>query len=197
MMIQKTAVVSEDFTFPQVTSHTSLSSLHLSGGSASSFWYAPSHPSIQPNMPKECHLLDVEREAHRRRSSSFVEGGTRVFPSPRELELPCSECAHSDTASVAEFDMEEERMDMLWEDFQNYDELTQTGLERKEAEFSEGGFLGPPVYYDMRAEGHKLPGFCCVEALKMSKSSRPGVVVMLKVLKKLFLLHNSQCPKRP
>ncbi|XWS24833.1 hypothetical protein CRYUN_Cryun27aG0018900 [Craigia yunnanensis] len=71
---------------------------------------------------------------------------------------------------------EEEKMDLLWDDFN--EELPRSRSSRSSEDMVELG---------------------CAQALKLSKSSaamfsprRPGMLVFLRVLRKLFLLHNSQ-----
>ncbi|XP_058091166.1 uncharacterized protein LOC131237433 [Magnolia sinica] len=186
-MIGKTAL-SEDFTFPAITDQNSLYHRRFSGP-VSSLWYVPSTFSDQSKPSNECDF-DFDRETHQRRSFSFLEGGTRAIDLPRELEFLY------DGRSETEFDVEEEKMDMLWEDFNINDELRRACLDRKEANCSKGVFLDPSICPESNADRAEMAEFCCVKALKMSKSSRPGLFVMLKVLKKLFLLQNSQCPKR-
>ncbi|KAF5725625.1 hypothetical protein HS088_TW23G00351 [Tripterygium wilfordii] len=74
---------------------------------------------------------------------------------------------------------EEEKMDMLWEDFN--EELLSNRRQSDER------LLDPAEMVEMG----------CFQALKMSQrdsalfSRRPGLVEIIKVLKKLFLLHNN------
>uniref|UniRef100_A0A6N2M8T6 Uncharacterized protein n=1 Tax=Salix viminalis TaxID=40686 RepID=A0A6N2M8T6_SALVM len=72
----------------------------------------------------------------------------------------------------------EEEMDMLWEDFNTEETLTRNhGSSRLDSETTHTG---------------------CVRALKLSKPNgtsiisprKPGMVVFMKVLKRLFLIHN-------
>ncbi|KAJ6383659.1 hypothetical protein OIU78_027030 [Salix suchowensis] len=78
-------------------------------------------------------------------------------------------------------DDREEKMDMLWEDFNTEERLTRSqSVSRLDSETVSMG---------------------CVEALRMSKPStaifsprKPGLVVFMKVMKRFFLLHNSHRP---
>jgi hypothetical protein len=81
-----------------------------------------------------------------------------------------------------EEDDEEEKMDMLWEDFN--EELSKTCSSRSNIKSS---------------SRDNMLGFGCVKALTTSKNNtsatlstrKPGIVVIMKVLKKFFLLQNS------
>ncbi|OWM65737.1 uncharacterized protein LOC116199353 [Punica granatum] len=73
--------------------------------------------------------------------------------------------------------MDEEKMDMLWEDF-NEELLSSSPLKIRRRGKSEKDMSGR---------------FGCVKSLSISKANadRPGVVALLKVLRKLFLIHSS------
>lgn len=74
--------------------------------------------------------------------------------------------------------LSEERMDMLWEDF-NEELLSPLALQRNGS----------------NSEKVKA-GFGCVKAWSISKANteKPGVVVLLKVLRRLFLIHSNHRP---
>ncbi|KAJ7969707.1 Glutamate-1-semialdehyde 2,1-aminomutase 1 [Quillaja saponaria] len=85
-------------------------------------------------------------------------------------------CVENGPKRLAEDD-EEDKMDLLWEDFNEELNSTTGSATSSSREMVEVG---------------------CVQTLTMSKTSgaglskrKPGMVVILKVLKKLFLLHNS------
>ncbi|XP_043705161.1 uncharacterized protein LOC122654971 [Telopea speciosissima] len=100
---------------------------------------------------------------------------------------------------------DEERMDMLWENFN--DELRRISSLDKNRE---GGRLqrkdgGDGEYkLDSDVVGDQKTELYCVKAWKMSKTSstailsprKPSLLTMVKVVKKMLLLHNSHCHKK-
>ncbi|XP_043712962.1 uncharacterized protein LOC122661582 [Telopea speciosissima] len=102
---------------------------------------------------------------------------------------------------MAERDMkleDEERMDMLWENF-NDELLPSLDKNKEERRFQKGGKL------DSGLAGDKAELYC-VKTWKMSKPSnsttamlspkKPSLLTLMKVMKKLFLLHNSHCHQK-
>ncbi|KAM3702855.1 hypothetical protein ACJW31_04G054900 [Castanea mollissima] len=83
----------------------------------------------------------------------------------------------------------EEKMDMLWEDFNEELQRESSIGKKKEAErFSRGGGLD---YESGVGATKEFVEFFCLQALKMSKTcKRTNMVVVLKALKKLFFLRN-------
>ncbi|XAR62660.1 hypothetical protein NMG60_11017506 [Bertholletia excelsa] len=85
-------------------------------------------------------------------------------------------------------DEEEEKMDMLWEDFNFNEQVVRR---------AGGGGLG--FESAMSSPGSGATDLGCVQALRLGPKSgpdfsakKPGVVVLVKVLKKLFWLHSSR-----
>ncbi|XP_010256350.1 PREDICTED: uncharacterized protein LOC104596769 [Nelumbo nucifera] len=89
---------------------------------------------------------------------------------------------------------DEERMDMLWEDFN--DELKRiSSMGKTEAKSRLSKFAGSSES-DSDAQGEMVEMYC-VQAPKMSKTSnailssrRSSLLVLMKVFRKMFLLHN-------
>lgn len=91
----------------------------------------------------------------------------------------------------------EEKMDVLWEDFN--EELSGSSSSSSSSSSSR---LKPGK---RSGSGRDMAEMGCAQALKLSKnpgtanaifsSRKPGFVVFIKVLKKLFLLHHSHRPK--
>ncbi|XP_058087632.1 uncharacterized protein LOC131234713 [Magnolia sinica] len=179
-MMEK-SLISDDFTFPTLADNSSPSLFQFPGFSDSSLWYFPSTTK------------EEEQETHERERSATVEDGEKTDNLQRDIEFP--NVGHlmsviSDDVDVTSIDGDE-KMDMLWEDFN--DELSrQASLGRQEAKKGNG----------WEADSSKITGLGHVKTLKVSKSTsllphgRPSLLVILKVLKKLFLLHNSRCPNR-
>ncbi|KAK6257896.1 hypothetical protein QUC31_001355 [Theobroma cacao] len=107
---------------------------------------------------EDCFPDRPEKKHQERKSFSYVEKGSKVS-----------------SKKVAAED-EEEKMDLLWEDFN--EELPTSRSSRSSGDMVELG---------------------CAQALKLSKNNaamfpprRPGMLVFMRVLRKLFLVHNSQ-----
>eukprot|EP00262_Sarcandra_glabra_P001463 TRINITY_DN1157_c3_g1_i1.p1 TRINITY_DN1157_c3_g1~~TRINITY_DN1157_c3_g1_i1.p1 ORF type:complete len:170 (+),score=32.25 TRINITY_DN1157_c3_g1_i1:152-661(+) len=164
------AAASDDFSFPTIADQDSLCKLRLPG-----LWFVTSTVSEYCDGDAE-KLPEDGGSAIKQRRLPLIEGSVNSNDIQRETEL-----SDNGTNSVIKDNkcLEEERMDMLWEDFNDE-------LERSKAIGSESDTGSP-----------QMAELCCVQALKMSKSSsmlphrRQSLLVVLKVLKKLFLLHNS------
>lgn len=74
--------------------------------------------------------------------------------------------------------MNEEKMDMLWEDFN--EEVIFMKKRNQNSESDSG---------DCSKE---MVQFGCVKVLTISKGNKAGVVALLKVLRKMFLIHSRQ-----
>ena len=89
------------------------------------------------------------------------------------------------TTDGARLESSEEKMDMLWEDF---NEEIHTVDKKKEAKSKR---LSRSRGLDSQSEDLQMVEFCCLQALKMSKTSkRTNMVVVMKALKKFFFLRN-------
>ncbi|XP_050233536.1 uncharacterized protein LOC126682020 [Mercurialis annua] len=116
---------------------------------------------------KDCfplHKLD------QRKSFSWVEKQISKFNDERDDES----------------DAKEEKMDMLWENFND----DNSSLKRS------GSTSRFDYVYDRNDDHDPMTNTGCVQSLRLSKtgtkkSAAPGFVVFIKILKKLFLLHNS------
>lgn len=91
-------------------------------------------------------------------------------------EFKAKSLGKKDTISPDE--EEEEKMDMLWQDLN--DEFS-----RKSGKLAQN--------CDVSSPGNDQVEINCVKALKLSKNNgkKPNILVFIKVLKKVFLLHNS------
>ncbi|GMN60614.1 hypothetical protein TIFTF001_029718 [Ficus carica] len=97
---------------------------------------------------------------NQRRSLSCVDHGRKMAKRPGEKE------------GITD---QEEKMDLLWEDFN--EELN----------------LGSRVDSDKCSGDHQMADFGCVKGLKLSRTrnnNKPSMIIVLKMLKKLFLLEN-------
>ncbi|XP_042497515.1 uncharacterized protein LOC122076253 [Macadamia integrifolia] len=94
---------------------------------------------------------------------------------------------------------DEERMDMLWENFN--DEIRRISSLDKSKEDRRLRRKGGG---DSGVDGDQEAELYCVKAWKMTKTSssaifsprKPSLFSMVKVVKKMLLLHNSHCPKK-
>ncbi|KAK9996855.1 hypothetical protein SO802_021541 [Lithocarpus litseifolius] len=88
-----------------------------------------------------------------------------------------------------DYESPEEKMDMLWEDFNvELQRESSIGKKKEPERFSRGGGLD---YESEVGATKEFVEFFCLQALKMSKTSkRTNMVVVLKALKKLFFLRN-------
>ncbi|XP_068661872.1 uncharacterized protein [Aristolochia californica] len=184
-MIEQSSV-SDDFTFPTVSAtinsppHFHSSVFSSPSSSSTPFWFVSASETRESPGSKQ--------GTHRRRS--FTEGvGARVLVST-------ATSSHDDDGEGSYLD-EEERMDMLWEDLN--DELGH----KKNGQRSTVGASDPPsgsvLGSDLVAN---MDDQYCLRSLKISKSNgvlshrRTSLLVILKIMKKFLLLHNSHNPKR-
>lgn len=178
----KESAVSDDFTFPTITDNNSLYRVHFPSFTTSSLWYV----SPLPEQGK----FGLEQKIHQRRSFSSLEGNRGTDNWTRDLGF----FADFNGKNNVEFFVDEDKMDMLWEDFN--DELREPSSDEKEAERPHG------VFSDSNEDARKMADLGCVQKFKVSKSRsllphrRPSLLVMLKILKKLFLIHSSHCPRK-
>lgn len=133
---------------------------------------------------------------HRRSSSSPEEAAEKI---DNALELASSALG---LEGVDRFLNDEERMDMLWEDFN--EELRRMSCDRKmdaangEASSNSSSMTGSET--DSRRHG--MVDLPCIQAFSASKGGsiihhrRPILLLMLKVLKKLFLIQKTTSSRR-
>ncbi|KAJ0040057.1 hypothetical protein Pint_27556 [Pistacia integerrima] len=86
----------------------------------------------------------------------------------------------------------EEKMDMLWEDFNEEIERVVSNSSMKEEQEEKKEAVKLSSGHGPRSS-ETMVELCCAQALKMSSSGRPSssstsIVVVMKILKKLFLL---------
>ncbi|XXG65520.1 hypothetical protein AAC387_Pa05g3200 [Persea americana] len=179
----KESAVSDDFTFPIITENNSLYHLHYPSFKTPSFW------CVSSPLPEQ-GKLSFEQKTHQRRSFSTLEGDKRTDNLTRDLAF----LANFNGSNDVGFFVDEDKMDMLWEDFN--DELRQPSSDGKEADKPNG------VFSDSNKDVMSMADLGCVHAIKVSKSRslmphrKPSLLVMLKILKKLFLIHSSHCPRK-
>ncbi|XWS23344.1 hypothetical protein CRYUN_Cryun28dG0005000 [Craigia yunnanensis] len=160
-MISQVMSATEDFSFPTTAC----------GIDSPPLWRLS--PAASPDVfsdrkAKECSTEEGEEE------DCFPDG-----PDKRQERKGFSNLEKGSKLSkkvVDEDEDEEEKMDLLWEDFN--EEL--------------------PISRSSRSSGNMVE-LGCGQTLKLSKNNgamfspkRPGMLVFMRVLRKLFLLHNSQ-----
>lgn len=152
---------SEDFSFPKI--NYPLPNFAISP----SLWRVSSlvYPDYRDNGDVAAKEVDVSR-----RSFSFCsQNKEKIFK---------KECC-------------EEQMDMLWVDFNFNEELEKVVLNSSTEEEKKKEVVKLSSRHGRRSS-EKMVELCCAQALKMSNSRRPtgstSIVVVMKVLKKLFLL---------
>lgn len=122
--------------------------------------------SFSPSVSKKGYYVQ-------RKSFSFVERGA----ARRKIEDD-----HGSDDDDDDDDEEEEKMDMLWEDY--FDEEMKRSKVQTISSNNHHHNLGPRVKNKVECK--------CVQALKLSKASKmPGIVVFINLLKKVFLIHDS------
>lgn len=165
-----TTTTTDDFSFP-TTANPPLQFI----GSPPLWRRTASTPSPHKETERKSPKVDDERESWNSKENSLDRKPIKSFS--------CVERGPKAAHGVGS-GKEEEKMDSLWEDFN--EELSRTqGSTYNYCEFSPG----------RRAADH------CVQGLKLSKRGgggavisgkrQPGVVVFMKVLKRVFLLHSS------
>ncbi|KAF9670649.1 hypothetical protein SADUNF_Sadunf13G0090800 [Salix dunnii] len=174
----------EDFTFPIFTDPISCSIDSpplwcLSPDQASPDHY---HEETSKESSTEGEESDQEEESYK---DCFPTEPT-IYLAPRKSlssieELGAAAISNLVRRNSSRNDDKEEKMDMLWEDFNTEERLTRShSSSRLDTETVSMG---------------------CVEALSMSKPNngtaifsprKPGLVVFMRVMKRFFLLHNSQ-----
>ncbi|WOL18776.1 hypothetical protein Cni_G27573 [Canna indica] len=190
----------EDFSFPTIiTDHDpAIFRLPFPTTSAASLWYV--------------HSPEADT-AHLRRS--FSEGGANIATTCRRALRPSSPAALSDCGSALEY---EERMDMLWEDFN--EELFRASLdgdlrggaapaERRSRRRSVGmeamaaAAAERPACTSLAEEKELQRGGSAAVELRLvpvlgvatsgplRQRRKPGLVVMLRMLKKLFVVQKT------
>lgn len=179
------AMVFDEFTFPEFVDKNSLSHFGFLGFHASSLWYA------SPSAVSNCY--DGDSEPFQEAEYAFKQNAhERKSISTDDYEI--SAVFHDVDDSFGSGD---EKMDMLWEDFN--DELGRASLRRT-------SFVGNDIGGFNRTFSHSVLGykFDVISPLKMSKRStssvnhrsrRLSLRVILKVLKKLLLLSRTRCPR--
>ncbi|XP_009616875.1 uncharacterized protein [Nicotiana tomentosiformis] len=112
----------------------------------------------------------ISNYINQRKSFSYIEGAAAM---KRMIE---DEQSHNHKEEV---EQEEEKMDMLWENFNEESNQIMTSCCEKD---TKKGLISPG----------RMVEFKCGQALSLSKASkRQSLVVLIKVLKKVFLLHAS------
>lgn len=176
--------VCEDFTFPTVSDHNSICHFHFPQFSTSPFWF------VSKTLPERAELGP---ELRRRRSFSAAEGNRIRFDGARQMRVNSTLSDHAVGQKILDA---EEKMDMLWEDLN--EELC--GESSQKISSSNSGRAGFSLIPESdRAHTEDLS---CVKALKISKKGslaahgRPTLLVVLKVIKKLLLIHSSGYHKK-
>ncbi|XP_057481939.1 uncharacterized protein LOC130768843 [Actinidia eriantha] len=150
-------MVTDDFSFPTFTER--VTNCIISPPLCHTSWWAFS----------DYHPGDEGREKLVRESSSVIG----------------SERGNIDDGDKSDGEAEEEKMDMLWEDFNEELKRAESGGSESES--------------DETRPKRDTVELCCVQALQISKTSsglslsiskKPGVVVVFKVLKKLLSMNN-------
>lgn len=156
----------EDFSFPAVqTDHDSACNLPFPHFAASPLWFL----SSVSNEKATC-----------RKSFSSVEEATKVADTLGVSSLSDDEDARRQLVS------KEEKMDMLWEDFN--DELYRVSCEWKKKD-------GKGKSSSVRVSDQAF-GMMPKDGRSLLPRKRPSLVVMLKVLKKMFLVQKKRTSKR-
>lgn len=156
-------VSSEDFSFPKIN-------------------YPLPNFAISPSLWRVSSLVYPDsHDAGEAREEVDVSRRTFSFCCQNEDKLSKKECG-------------EEKMDMLWEDFNEEIERVVSNSSMKEEQEEKKGAVKLSSRHGCRSS-EKMVELCCVQALKMSNSGRSSrstsIVVVMKVLKKLFFLKNS------
>ncbi|KAK9270066.1 hypothetical protein L1049_025639 [Liquidambar formosana] len=169
-------MATEDFTFPSITTTPSR--------------FIDSPPLWRVSSPAfSDSCLDqpaaTTRDARRGREEEDVFAPKPVNHYSQRKSFSCVESSLKKGTGDSSED-EEDKMDMLWEDF-NEELLSKRNCSRPDSD------------HTLTSKGEKVE-LGCVKALAVSKTSsramvsarrRPaGMVVFVKVIKKLFLLHN-------
>ncbi|KAL6007721.1 hypothetical protein ACLOJK_033222 [Asimina triloba] len=193
--------VSEDFTFPTLAHDSSPPNLGFPSFTASSsLWRVP------PTLPNFRHVgseldHDVAEETQKQKPLLSVEDGKREGSLPRETDFYSLD--HLDDDSEVSSVYGEEKMDMLWEDFN--DELGRIpSWCANEVGKINGSLKDWVINVESDVDSAQMAEIGHSKALKVSKNAcllhhgRPSLLVILRVVKKFFLLHHSShSPKRP
>jgi hypothetical protein len=167
-------MLTEEFSFPKVTSNTIPHHFTISA----SPWRVSSLVYPDYNLDEDNY---GRGEGFSRKSFSYLESKMK-----REI---------LDAAASPE--TSEEKMDMLWEDFnEELQRESKSSMERKkEAERLSNSTSGGSEFEGGATK--EMQDFCVLQALKMSKTSksRPNMKVVMKILKKLFLLRMRNSPQ--
>ncbi|KAB1228192.1 hypothetical protein CJ030_MR5G008789 [Morella rubra] len=162
-------MLTDEFSFPKVTANTFNHQLLISP----SAWHVSSlvYPACNPDEDRGVG------EGFSRKSFSY-------FESEIKTEVDGTERRES-----------EEKMDMLWEEFNEELQRVSSMDKRKQAEKLSRSIGSESQYEGGATEEIEL---CCLQALKTSKTSkRPNTVVGIKVLKKLCLLRKLRSRRNP
>ncbi|KAG6624953.1 hypothetical protein I3843_16G061200 [Carya illinoinensis] len=164
-------MATEDFSFPIIGDNfpCSIDSpplWHLSPAASANSCHEENNEE-EEEEEEDC-FAPKPRQNTQRRSFSCVEGGGKLKDDEKEDD-----------------DDEEEKMDMLWEDFNHEERMCRiTSCSSRS---------------DASSSRDNMVEFGCVKAMAATPKNpntalstrKPGVLVMMKVLKKLFLLQNS------
>ncbi|XP_010930675.1 uncharacterized protein [Elaeis guineensis] len=133
-------------------------------------------------------IADQKTVHHRRRSFSSAEEAAKIADALEMASPALSE------GGRYQFLNDEERMDMLWEDFN--EELCRLSCDHRRAP------VNGEVSSDLRSGRHGMVDRHCVRSSPASKTGsiihhrRPSLLLMLKVLKKLFVIQKTSSSKR-
>ncbi|KAG1369962.1 putative Glutamate-1-semialdehyde 2,1-aminomutase 1 [Cocos nucifera] len=133
-------------------------------------------------------IADQKTVHHRRRSFSSAEEAAKIADALETASPAISE------GGRYHFLDDEERMDMLWEDFN--EELCRPSCDHRR------GPVNGEVSSDSTSSRHGRMDRHCVRSSAKSKTGsiihhrRPSLLLMLKVLKKLFLIQKTSSSKR-
>lgn len=176
--------VCEDFTFPTVSDHNSICHFHSPQFSTSPFWF------VSKTLPERAELGP---EPRRRRSFSAAEGNRIRFDGAPQMRVNSTLSDHAVGPRILDA---EEKMDMLWEDLN--EELC--GETAQKISSSSAG--RPDFSLIPESDKAHIGDLSRVKALKFSKKGslvahcRPTLLVVLKVVKKLLLIHSSGYHKK-
>lgn len=134
-------------------------------------------------------MADQKSIHHRRRSFSSAEEAAKIADA---LEMVASPALSE--GGRYQFLNDEERMDMLWEDFN--EELCRLSCDHRRVP------VNGEMSSDPTSSRHGTMNRHCVRSSAESKTGsiihhrRPSLLLMLKVLKKLFLIQKTSSSKR-
>ncbi|XP_008790224.1 uncharacterized protein LOC103707493 [Phoenix dactylifera] len=142
-------------------------------------------------------IADQKAVHHRRRSFSSAEEAANIAAALEIASPALSE------GGRYQFLNDEERMDMLWEDFN--EELSRLSCDQKRGPMngeassdltSTSGSKTDPSRHGMTADRRSVRSSAASKTGSIIHHRRPSLLLMLKVLKKLFLIQKTSSSKR-